>query len=108
IITTLAGNGSAGFSGDGGNALLAQLNNPTGIFVDNRDDVFVGDTNNNRVREILGHPEDLFLLGLDNQVYTQLLDGRGDSATGYFLVAPGQVRAIRSGHDAGGTAELFV
>lgn len=51
-ITTFAGTGNAGFSGDGGQASAAQFNAPTGIASDKFDTVYVADTNNNRVRAI--------------------------------------------------------
>ncbi|GAB3625896.1 Serine/threonine-protein kinase PknD [Pandoraea terrae] len=53
-ITTVAGSGVAGFSGDGGSATSAQLNNPSAIATDAAGDVFVADTANNRVRKIAG------------------------------------------------------
>ena len=53
-ITTLAGNGAAGFGGDGGNAASAQLNGPQGIAVDAGGNVYVSDTQNARVRKISG------------------------------------------------------
>jgi sugar lactone lactonase YvrE len=52
IIGTIAGNGRAGFSGDGGPATSAQLNGPTSIAIDAAGDLFVVDHNNNRIREI--------------------------------------------------------
>jgi uncharacterized protein (TIGR03437 family) len=50
-ITTIAGNGTEGFSGDGGPATAAKLYTPTGVFVDAYGNVFIADTTNNRVRE---------------------------------------------------------
>jgi len=52
VITTLAGNGTAGFSGDGGPATGAQLNAPSGIAVDAAGNVYIADTQNFRVRKI--------------------------------------------------------
>lgn len=52
IITTVAGDGTAGFSGDGGSALAAQLNFPSGIALDTAGNVFFADTLNNRLRKI--------------------------------------------------------
>jgi sugar lactone lactonase YvrE len=52
IVSTVAGNGNGGFSGDGGLALNAQLNNPTGIAVDKAGNVFIGDRNNLRIRKV--------------------------------------------------------
>ncbi len=52
IITTLAGNGQPGSSGDGGGALQARLNAPEGVAVDAAGNVFFADTGNNRVRRV--------------------------------------------------------
>jgi sugar lactone lactonase YvrE len=53
-IKTIAGTGAAGYSGDDGSPLHAQLNNPTGVVLDSRGDLFIADTFNSRVREIPG------------------------------------------------------
>ncbi len=52
IITTFAGNGTTGFSGDGGLATAAQLNYPLGITFDNSGNAFISDRNNNRIRKV--------------------------------------------------------
>jgi len=52
VITTYAGTGTAGFSGDGGFATGAQLNGPTGIRLDASGNLFVADTGNDRIRKI--------------------------------------------------------
>jgi uncharacterized protein (TIGR03437 family) len=52
IITTIAGNGSSGFSGDGGDALNATLGFPTGIAVDAYGKIYFADTQNNVIRMI--------------------------------------------------------
>ncbi len=51
-ITTIAGTGIAGFSGDGGPAALAQLYTPVGVAVDGQANVFIADDRNNRVRKV--------------------------------------------------------
>ena len=51
-VTRVAGIGTSGFSGDGGPALLAQFNNPQGLFIDSSRNIYVADTQNNRVRRI--------------------------------------------------------
>ena len=52
VITTLAGSGLAGFTGDGGPATAARLNQPLGIAVGSDGDVLIGDTVNHRIREV--------------------------------------------------------
>ncbi|MCU1230482.1 MAG: repeat containing protein, partial [Acidobacteria bacterium] len=51
-ITTIAGTGAAGFSGDGGAATSASLNQPRGLVVDDAGNVFIADHDNNRVRRV--------------------------------------------------------
>ncbi len=51
-ISTIAGNGTATFSGDGGTATAASLNAPSGICVDSAGNVYIADTTNNRIRKI--------------------------------------------------------
>jgi sugar lactone lactonase YvrE len=52
VITTIAGTGVGGFSGDGNPATTAQLDNPSGVAVDSQGDVFIADSGNNRIRKI--------------------------------------------------------
>ena len=52
IITTIAGNGTAGFSGDGGSALQAQFNTPADLAVDAERNLYIVDTGNVRIRQI--------------------------------------------------------
>jgi len=52
IINTVAGNGSAGYSGDGGAATQASLDDPYGVTVDGSGNLFIADTDNNRIREV--------------------------------------------------------
>jgi hypothetical protein len=52
IINTVAGNGSSGFSGDGGQATLAMINSPGGIAIDSAGNLYISDTGNNRIRKV--------------------------------------------------------
>ncbi|MEO7210544.1 MAG: hypothetical protein ABIY35_06345, partial [Chitinophagaceae bacterium] len=52
IINTIAGNGTAGFSGDGGLATLAQMDGPYGVVIRSNGDIFIPDAHNNRIRMI--------------------------------------------------------
>ena len=51
-ISTVAGNGSQGFAGDGGPALNALLSAPTSLAVDANGSLYIADTGNNRIRRI--------------------------------------------------------
>jgi len=55
VISTIAGNGTAGFSGDGGPAAAAQLTLPYGLAVDAAGDLYIADTYNNRIRKVILH-----------------------------------------------------
>lgn len=52
VITTVAGNGTAGWSGDGGPGPRAQLNHPMGLTADTDGDIYIADTGNNRIRKL--------------------------------------------------------
>jgi len=52
IISTIAGNGTAGYSGDGGPATEASLNGPTSLFVDSTNNIYITDAFNYVVRKI--------------------------------------------------------
>jgi sugar lactone lactonase YvrE len=52
IITTLAGTGTPGFSGDGERATDAQLREPYGLAVDNSGALYIADWGNHRVRRV--------------------------------------------------------
>ncbi len=52
IITTVAGIGSGGYSGDGGLATLAELNSPTGVHIDPLGNLYITDDGNANVRKV--------------------------------------------------------
>jgi gliding motility-associated-like protein len=54
IISTVAGNTIAGFSGDGGQATAAEMNASLGVAVNSAGDIYISDYDNKRVREITG------------------------------------------------------
>jgi sugar lactone lactonase YvrE len=54
-ISTVAGTGGvSGFSGDGSAATSAKLNNPNGVYVDAANDIFIADSGNQVIREVVG------------------------------------------------------
>src|SRR5207248_2172641 len=52
IIRTIAGTGRAGFSGDGGPAIIARFRTPTGLAVDSDGSLYIVDSANARIRKI--------------------------------------------------------
>ncbi|RSL14962.1 sugar lactone lactonase YvrE [Edaphobacter aggregans] len=52
IITTIAGTGTQGFSGDNGPAIAATIDSPTGLAVDVTGNIYIADTHNHRIRRI--------------------------------------------------------
>ena len=52
LINTVAGNGTAGFAGDGGPASAAEFNSVVGIAVNSQGDLFIADYQNRRIREM--------------------------------------------------------
>src|SRR5665213_14256 len=52
IISTVAGNGTSGYSGDNGPAASAALNLPEGVAVDGSGNLFIADLVNNRIRKV--------------------------------------------------------
>jgi uncharacterized protein (TIGR03437 family) len=55
-IATYAGTGSGGYTGDGGPALSATFNGPTGLYSDSLNNIYVADLNNMRIRKISSVP----------------------------------------------------
>jgi uncharacterized protein (TIGR03437 family) len=56
VISTVAGNGKEGFSGDGGPATAATLYAPGGVAVDAAANLYIADRKNNRIRKVLAAP----------------------------------------------------
>jgi trimeric autotransporter adhesin len=54
IISTFAGNGTAGYAGDGGPAASAELDGPTGVAVDHSGNVYIADMANHLIRKVDG------------------------------------------------------
>ena len=70
-ITVIAGNNRWAFAGDGGLALSASVNNPSGLWIDASGDVYVADTGNNRVRKLtLDSPSGMAIAAGDKQTGT--------------------------------------
>ena len=55
IISTVAGTGVQGYSGDGGLATNANINDPNSVFVDTAGNIFIADEDNHRIRKVDGN-----------------------------------------------------
>ena len=93
VISTIAGNGTAGFGGDNGPATAAQLNTPQGIAVDNSGNVYVSDTANARVRKI-SNGTITTVAGNGTVGYS----GNGGAATSAMLNTPVGLAVDKSGN----------
>ncbi len=52
VVTTVAGTGTSGYSGDGSAATIARLNDPRGVAVNSVGDIYISDTGNERIRRV--------------------------------------------------------
>lgn len=81
-ISTIVGNGTAGFLGDGGNASAAELNNPWGILTDAMGNVYIADTGNSRVRVVNMQSSPITIAGITIQAGT-ITTVAGNGVAGY-------------------------
>ncbi|MCB4791590.1 MAG: carboxypeptidase regulatory-like domain-containing protein [Elusimicrobia bacterium] len=83
LISTIAGDGTAGFSGDGGNATSAHINFPQEIAVDVAGNVYIGDSANNRIRKVYYQP-------------TGIISGNVTNSDGITAVSGALVTALQT------------
>jgi secreted PhoX family phosphatase len=94
MITTVAGNGRYGYSGDGGPATKAELSGPSGVAVDASGNLFIADASNYRIREVGTNGMITTVAGNGTQGYS----GDGGAATGAELSNPNSVAVDASGN----------
>src|SRR5258707_1247324 len=92
-VTTVAGTGTAGYSGDGGLATAADLSNPAGVALDGVGNVFVADDGANVVRKITPSGLISTVAGTGTAGYS----GDGGAATSAQLRGPTDVAIDASG-----------
>jgi uncharacterized repeat protein (TIGR03803 family) len=105
IITTVAGNGTGGYSGDGGVATSAELSNPSAVSVDAFGNLFIADSENSRVRKVGTNGIITTVAGVGSSdfygVYGAGYSGDGGTATNAELNWP-------SGVAVDATGDLFI
>ena len=94
VISTIAGNGACGFSGDGGVSAAAQINGPTGLAVDAVGNIYIADAYNHRVRKISTSGTITTIAGNGSMGYS----GDGVPATSTSLYYPWAVKVDASGN----------
>ena len=95
IITTVAGNGRAGYSGDGAVATNASLHNPSGVAVDAFGNLFIADSGNNVIRQVGGNGVITTVAG---NFASPGYSGDGGAATAASLASPTGVALDGSGN----------
>ena len=105
IMTTVAGNGVAGFSGDGGLATDASLNNPLGVTMDAAGNLFIADSGNFRVRKVNAATGTIETVGNADLLYQDTQHGfprslAFDTAGAFYVADSGtfRIRRVRAGH----------
>ena len=93
-ITTIAGDGTEGFGGDGGAATAAQLNFPVGVAVDDAGNLYIADYYNHRVRKVDSTGTITTIAGTGDHGY----GGDGGPAAQARLTAPSDVAADNAGN----------
>jgi trimeric autotransporter adhesin len=94
VITTVAGTGNMGYSGDGGQATLAELKGPSGLAIDGTGNLYVADKNNNRIRKVSTAGIITTIAGTGATVY----NGENIPATDANLYAPSAVALDGAGN----------
>ena len=93
VITTIAGTGIEGYSGDGAAATAAQLDTPTGVAVDAGGNLYIADAHNHRIREV-SNGTITTIAGTG----TSGFGGDGGAATAALLSLPSGVAVDKSGN----------
>lgn len=93
IISTVAGTGVAGYSGDGGDAMMAQLNGPTRLRLSAAGELFICDTENHAIRKIAGDGKISTIAGTGEEGFS----GDGGDASEARLSRPYDLRFSPNG-----------
>jgi uncharacterized protein (TIGR03437 family) len=96
IITTVAGNGTAGYSGDNSQATSAEINSPVGIVVDPSGNIYIADSLNNVVRKIT--PGDVITTVVGDNALGSGFSGDNGAATAAQLYFPSALALDSAGN----------
>ena len=95
VINTVAGDGTAGYSGDGGPATSAEFNSPDNVTVDSAGNLYIADYYNNRIRKVTASTGDISTVAGNG---TQGYSGNGGLATSAELSFPEDVAVDSAGN----------
>lgn len=89
VMTTVAGNGTLGFTGDSGDATQAELNGPAAVAFDPAGDLIIADSGNNRIRGVYGpFPGTIVTIAGTSSTGAPDADGDGGPASQASLYGP--------------------
>jgi sugar lactone lactonase YvrE len=94
VITTIAGNGTSGYNGDGGSATSAELYYPGGVAVDSSGNVYIADTDNQRIRKVTAAGLISTIAGTGNSGFS----GDGSAATSATMDDPSGIAVDSTGN----------
>jgi sugar lactone lactonase YvrE len=94
IITTIAGNGTAGYNGDNIIAVSAELNDPATLVIDSLKNLYISDNNNNRIRKINTSGFIMTIAGIGTAGYS----GDGGQATLAEINSPSGITIDKIGN----------
>ncbi len=99
IITTIAGVGSLGYSGDGSPATSSTFWNPCAVAIDSSDNVYIADNGNHRVRKVTVSTGIISTIAGSGATATSTgsYSGDGGAATSATLNYPGSVTVDTTG-----------
>jgi sugar lactone lactonase YvrE len=91
-ISVVAGNGQKGFSGDNGSATAASMAYPEGVAVDSSGNIFIADTDNNRIREVMASSKTIITIDSSEQAPSGITV---DSSGNIYVADTGNNRILK-------------